>query len=157
MLNKLEKFRSYTAPVQYTVRCKGDIGFLGQFTMESLLNYEGMGRILTILARGYLPDTDRARKLCVHGAAFRTAKKPRQRRRSRIGQISGSCMSGSQSLWMREVQAGSIAMSITWQTLCRRTQMTCGKAMGNTPRPSKASLTRPGEIRCCNFKRLFSP
>ena len=61
MLNELEEFRAYTTPVKYGVSQKGDTVFLGRFTLESLLNFEGMGRILTILARGYLPDMNRAR------------------------------------------------------------------------------------------------
>ena len=65
MLNELEEFKAYTNPVKYEVSRKGDTAFLGRFTFESLLNFEGMGRILTILARGYLPDIDRARNaLC---------------------------------------------------------------------------------------------
>ena len=65
MLNELEEFKAYTTPVKYEVSRKGDTTFLGRFTFDSLLNFEGLGRILTILARGYLPDLDRARKaLC---------------------------------------------------------------------------------------------
>lgn len=70
MLNEFEEFRAYTTPVKYEVSRKGDTGFLGRFTFDSLLNFEGMGRIFTILARGYMfrtpePDIDRARKaLC---------------------------------------------------------------------------------------------
>ena len=65
MRNELEEFKAYTAPVKYEVTRKGDTAFLGRFTFESLLSFEGMGRIFTILARGYLPDLDRARKaLC---------------------------------------------------------------------------------------------
>jgi hypothetical protein len=65
MLNELEEFKAYTTPVRYEVSRKGDTSFLGRFTFESLLNFEGLGRILTILARGYLPDLDRARNaLC---------------------------------------------------------------------------------------------
>lgn len=61
MLNEFEEFRAYTTPVKYAVSRKGDTSFLGRFTFESLLNFEGMSRILTILARGYLPDVNRAR------------------------------------------------------------------------------------------------
>ncbi len=70
MLNELDEFKAYTAPVKYEVSSKGDTAFLGRFTFESLLNFEGLGRILTILARGYLfrsdePNIDRARNaLC---------------------------------------------------------------------------------------------
>lgn len=61
MLNEFEEFRAYTTPVQYEVSRKGDTAFLGRFTFGSLLNFEGLNRILTILARGFLPDLDRAR------------------------------------------------------------------------------------------------
>ena len=54
MLNELEEFKAYTTPVKYEVNRKGDTAFLGRFTFESLLNFEGLGRILTIIARGYL-------------------------------------------------------------------------------------------------------
>ena len=65
MLNELEEFTAYTAPGKYEVSRKGDTAFLGRFTFETLLNFEGLGRILTILARGYLPDMDQARNaLC---------------------------------------------------------------------------------------------
>ena len=65
MLNELEEFKAYTTPVKYEVSRRGDTAFLGRFTFESLLNFEGLGRILTVLARGYLPDINRARNaLC---------------------------------------------------------------------------------------------
>lgn len=54
MLNELEEFRAYTSPVEYRANNKGDTSFLGCFTFESLLNFEGMVRILTIIARGYM-------------------------------------------------------------------------------------------------------
>lgn len=66
MLNELDEFRAYTSPVKYEVSRKGDTGFLGRFTFESLLNFDGLGRIFTILARGYMfrtiePDIDRTK------------------------------------------------------------------------------------------------
>lgn len=54
MLNELEEFRAYTSPVEYKANSKGDTSFLGRFTFEALLNFEGMVRILTIIARGYM-------------------------------------------------------------------------------------------------------
>ena len=54
MLNELEEFRAYTSPVDYKANNKGDTSFLGRFTFESLLNFEGMVRILTMIARGYM-------------------------------------------------------------------------------------------------------
>jgi len=70
MLNELEEFRAYTSPVEYRATNKGDTSFLGRFTFESLLNFEGMVRILTIVARGYVfreskPNIEQARQaLC---------------------------------------------------------------------------------------------
>ncbi len=71
MLNEWEEFNAYTQAVNYTVSRKGDTAFLGRFTLDSLLSFEGMGRILTILARGYMfqnaeSDVSHARDaLCV--------------------------------------------------------------------------------------------
>lgn len=80
MLNELEEFRAYTTPVKYEVSRKGDTSFLGRFTFESLLNFEGMSRILTILARGYLPDMNRARDALCAWCSIPDSKKatPRQ-------------------------------------------------------------------------------
>lgn len=70
MLNELEEFWAYTSPVEYKVNSKGDTSFLGRFTFESLLNFEGMVRILTMIARGYMfreskPNIEQARQaLC---------------------------------------------------------------------------------------------
>ena len=70
MLNEWEEFNAYTSPVEYKVRSKGDTSFLGRFTFEALLNFEGMVRILTIIARGYMhrentPNIEYARQaLC---------------------------------------------------------------------------------------------
>ena len=70
MLNELEEFKAYTSPVEYKCGSKGDTTFLGRFTIESLLKFDGMVRILTIIARGYMhqsdtPDIEGARKaLC---------------------------------------------------------------------------------------------
>lgn len=70
MLNEFAEFLAYTSPVEYAANSKGDTRFLGRFTMETLLDFHGIGRILTILARGYMfqtetADLDRARNaLC---------------------------------------------------------------------------------------------
>ena len=58
MLNEPEEFKAYTSPVEYKCGSKGDTSFLGRFTFESLLNFEGMVRIFTIIARGYMHKTD---------------------------------------------------------------------------------------------------
>lgn len=70
MLNELDEFRAYTQQPVYTSSGKRDTSYLGRFTFDMLLDFEGLARVLTILARGYSwqadkPDVDRARRaLC---------------------------------------------------------------------------------------------
>lgn len=70
MLNELEEFRAYTTPVRYMAKGKSDTTFLGRFTYDTILKFEGITRILTILAWGYMfqaldPDIEMARQdLC---------------------------------------------------------------------------------------------
>ena len=70
MLDETEEFKSYTTFPDYTIKGKQDSTYLGRFTFEMLKNFEGLTRVFTILARGYMwetetPDTDRAyRALC---------------------------------------------------------------------------------------------
>ncbi|MGI5935330.1 MAG: hypothetical protein ACOX7I_00765 [Oscillospiraceae bacterium] len=54
MLNEWDEFEAYTGKVEYTATGKSDTGYLGRFTFDTILDFEGMARILTILARGYL-------------------------------------------------------------------------------------------------------
>ena len=62
--NEWAEYLAYTKEPTYAVRNKKDIGFLGRFTMDMLMENYGFARILTVLARGYLfhnPDgTQRA-------------------------------------------------------------------------------------------------
>ena len=44
----------YTCPMTYASSGKRDTSFLGRFTWDTLLDFEGLARVLTILARGYL-------------------------------------------------------------------------------------------------------
>ena len=71
MIDEYEEFHAYTKPVQYTAAGKRDTTWVGRFTFDMLLKFEGFARILTIIARGYMhrentePDIDRARRaLC---------------------------------------------------------------------------------------------
>ena len=70
MLNEIEEFKAYTTPVIYTAESKRDTSYLGRFTFDSFLEFRGLSRVLTIIARGYMfetekPDTERARRaLC---------------------------------------------------------------------------------------------
>lgn len=54
MLNEWEEFCAYTGTVSYTASRKSDTTYMGRFTFATILEFEGMARILTILARGYL-------------------------------------------------------------------------------------------------------
>ena len=54
MLNEINEFKVYTGKPVYTATGKRDTTWLGRFTFGMLLDFEGMGRILTIIARGYL-------------------------------------------------------------------------------------------------------
>ncbi len=54
MLNEWTEFLQYTRPVSYTATGKRDNSYLGRFTYTTLTDFEGMARILTIIARGYL-------------------------------------------------------------------------------------------------------
>ena len=54
MINEWEEFCAYTGTVSYTASKKSDTTWLGRFTFATILEFEGMARILTILARGYL-------------------------------------------------------------------------------------------------------
>ena len=54
MINEWDEFLQYTGPVTYAASGKRGAGFLGRFTWDTLLDFEGLARIFTILARGYL-------------------------------------------------------------------------------------------------------
>ena len=54
MLNEWQEFLDYTEPVAYRASGKKDTAWLGRFTFEALRDFNGMNRILTILARGLL-------------------------------------------------------------------------------------------------------
>lgn len=69
MLNEIEEFRAYTGEVVYRAENKYDSGYLGRFTYGMLLKFEGLARVLTTVARGYMfrdgeqPDIDLARRV----------------------------------------------------------------------------------------------
>ena len=54
MLNEWEEFSAYTAFPEYKADWKDDTGYMGRFTFPMFFKFEGFGRVLTILARGYL-------------------------------------------------------------------------------------------------------
>lgn len=50
----MEEFWAYVTEQKYTAKNKQDLSYLGRFTFNTLTEFEGLGRILTIIARGYL-------------------------------------------------------------------------------------------------------
>ncbi|CUP49651.1 hypothetical protein [Anaerotruncus colihominis] len=54
MLNEWKEFQDYTGTVNYTARNKQDTTYLGRFTFDTILDFEGLNRVLAILARGFL-------------------------------------------------------------------------------------------------------
>ena len=54
MTNEWAEFKAYTGKPIYTSTGKRDFSYLGRFSFKTLTEFEGLGRILTVLARGYL-------------------------------------------------------------------------------------------------------
>ena len=58
MINEREEFVAYTGLLEYRATSKQDSTYMGRFTFDTILEGEGLTRILTILARGYLWNPD---------------------------------------------------------------------------------------------------
>lgn len=92
MINEREEFAAYTGKRSYTAVNKNDRTWMGRFTFDMLKEFEGMARVLTIVARGYMwesdtPDCDRARRaLCAwcSSPANKNANVPEQEWRYKI-------------------------------------------------------------------------
>lgn len=54
MTNEWNEFLAYTQPVTYAAFSKRDTTYLGRMTFATIQEQEGLSRIFTILARGYL-------------------------------------------------------------------------------------------------------
>ena len=54
MINEMEEFKAYTEPVNYTSTGKRGTAYLGRFIFDTFLSFEGLKRVLTIIARGYM-------------------------------------------------------------------------------------------------------
>ena len=54
MLNEIAELKAYTETPVYKAEGKRDTTYMGRFTFATLTQFDGMGRILTIIARGYL-------------------------------------------------------------------------------------------------------
>jgi len=54
MTNEWLEFKAYIEKTTYFSSGKRDFSYLGRFSFKTILDLEGLGRILTIIARGYL-------------------------------------------------------------------------------------------------------
>ena len=54
MTNEWLEFQAYTRKPTYSAASKHDLSYLGRFTFKTITDFEGFGRILTVIARGYL-------------------------------------------------------------------------------------------------------
>ncbi len=81
MLNEIEEFEAYTGGVNYCAENKYDSTYLGRFTYDMLMKFEGLSRVLTIIARGYMwqtgtePQIDLARRALCAWCSIPDAKK----------------------------------------------------------------------------------
>ncbi|MDD4415033.1 MAG: hypothetical protein PHR14_10935, partial [Oscillospiraceae bacterium] len=84
MLNEIAEFAAYTSEVNYTAKNKYDSTYLGRFTFDTLLKFEGLSRIHTIIARGYMfqngaePQIDYARQALQAWCSIPDSKKCQQ-------------------------------------------------------------------------------
>ena len=80
MLNEIDEFKSYMQFPKYSANGKRDMSFLGRFTFDMLIEHIGLHRVLTIIARGYLfeseePDIERAKRALQAWCSLPTEKK----------------------------------------------------------------------------------
>lgn len=54
MLNEWQEFSDYTGTVNYIAKNKNDTSYMGRFTFTTILEFKGLARVLTIIARGYM-------------------------------------------------------------------------------------------------------
>ena len=54
MLNEQKEFEAYTGKISYTATNKHDTTYLGRFTFDGIVKHEGLVRVFSILARGFL-------------------------------------------------------------------------------------------------------
>lgn len=54
MLNEWQEFLDYTGAVTYTGNKNSDTSYMGRFTFDTILDFKGLARVFTIIARGYM-------------------------------------------------------------------------------------------------------
>lgn len=80
MLNEIQEFLDYTTPVKYTAKAKADTTYLRHFTLDFFTSFDGLNRVLTIIARGYLfqngeADINRAKQALLAWSSIPESKK----------------------------------------------------------------------------------
>lgn len=81
MLNEIEEFEAYTSVVNYHAENKYDSTYIGRFTYDMLMKFEGLSRVLMIITRGYMwqtgtePQIDLARHALCAWCSIPDAKK----------------------------------------------------------------------------------
>lgn len=80
MLNEIQEFLDYTTPVTYSANAKTDTSYLRHFTLDFFTSFDGLSRVLTIIARDYLfrdgePDVDRAKRALLAWSSIPESKK----------------------------------------------------------------------------------
>lgn len=160
MLNERKEFQDYTGAVNYTARNKQDTTYLGRFTFDTILDFEGLNRVLTILARGFLfhnEDGSSAeaprerigyakRGLCAW-CSVPDSKKPRPGRRGSSAVILENSMGSFPALWRKTAADGFIGMCIGWRPLCGKTRRGCPAVPGRSAQPLRRASTKPGGTR----------
>ena len=54
MTNEWLEFKAYTEKPKYSAASKHDLSYLSRFSFKTITDFEGFGRILTVIARGYI-------------------------------------------------------------------------------------------------------
>ena len=80
MLNEIEEFKAYTVFPKCQATGKRDTAFLSRFTFDMLIEHFGLHRVLVIVARGYIfetetPNIDRAKRALQAWCSLPTEKK----------------------------------------------------------------------------------
>ena len=85
MLNEIEEFKAYTTFPEYTIASKRNTAYLGRFTFDMLKDFDALTRVFSILARGYMwetetPDVDHARRALCAWCSLPESVKPKEKK-----------------------------------------------------------------------------
>ena len=160
MLNEWNEFQDYTGAVNYTARNKQDTTYLGRFTFDTILDFEGLNRVLTILARGFLfhnedgspaemprDRIDYAKRGLCAWCSVPDSKKSTPREQFSLAVSLGNFIRNSPALWMKTAADGFIGMCIGWWISCGKIQRRCPAALKRSAPPLRKALTGPGGTR----------